>query len=347
MHLTALVKNPEQVSCRYRLAAYRPLLEQAGHHLELRTWPRSWLSRFTLPRELRNSDALIAQRSLLHGWQLRLLRRAVDFFIYDFDDAVFVRNSYAGSGPHSGTRARRFAAAVREADAIVAGNAFLAQYAASYAGSVPVQVIPTCVPTERYHVARHDRKLKGVELVWIGSSSTLRSLEAIAPRLEEAGERWPGVHLKLVCDRFLHLRHLPVRECPWSEQHEAEVLAEADIGISWLPGDIWSRGKCGLKVLQYMAAGLPVIANPIGVQTDLIRHGETGFLVETADEWIEAIGRLACDPALRRRMGEAGRQRVEADFSVPAGAQRWIALLDQLAGDRQIRKMERAEHVWR
>ena len=116
--------------------------------------------------------------------------------------------------------------------------------------------------------------------------------------------------------------------------------AAADIGISWLPNDLWSRGKCGLKVLQYMAAGLPVVANPVGVQGDMVRHGETGFLANTDEEWLEAIGRLARDPVLRQCMGRAGRRRVEAHFSVGTGFASWLSLLGRLAQHGDVAKAE-------
>ncbi|MGH7221957.1 MAG: glycosyltransferase, partial [Gemmataceae bacterium] len=106
-------------------------------------------------------------------------------------------------------------------------------------------------------------------------------------------------------------------------------IARADIGISWIPDDSWSRGKCGLKVLQYLAAGLPVIANPVGVQVEMVKHGETGFLAQTPAEWIEAVRRLAQDPELRIRMGRAGRRLVETRYSVAVGAASWVRLLDQ------------------
>jgi glycosyltransferase involved in cell wall biosynthesis len=141
--------------------------------------------------------------------------------------------------------------------------------------------------------------------------------------------------LKLICDQSLSLQHLAVVHCPWSESGEKAALAEADIGISWIPDDLWSRGKCGLKVLQYMAAGLPVIANPVGIQAELVRHGETGFLAQTPAQWLEAAGRLAQDAQLRRRMGRAGRQHVETSFSVAAGAARWLTLLGGLKWRRQ------------
>jgi glycosyltransferase involved in cell wall biosynthesis len=335
VHLTALIESPDHVCCRYRLAAFQPYLEQLDHSLELRPFPRAWWSRLHLGLEVRHADVAILQRRLLPRWQRRLLRRAARVLLFDFDDAVFVRDSYAPRGPRSVTRLRRFAATVRAADVVVAGNAFLADAAAHWAGRHKVHVIPTCIEPDRYPLAAHTRAGKGVQLAWIGSSSTLRGLEKIAPLLETVGQRCPGVHLKVICDRFPELQHLPIIACPWSEASEARELAAADIGISWVPDDVWSRGKCGLKVLQYMAAGLPVVANPVGVHREMVRDGETGLLVETPRDWAESVGRLAADPDLRRRLGQAGRRRAERDYSVAAGAARWAELLASLRCARE------------
>jgi glycosyltransferase involved in cell wall biosynthesis len=155
-------------------------------------------------------------------------------------------------------------------------------------------------------------------------------LVALRPVLEEAGGRQPGLILKIISDRFFSLQHMLVQSCPWSEATEAEELARADIGISWLPDDDWSRGKCGLKILQYMAAGLPVIANPVGVQADMVRHGESGFLASTPAEWVKAIARLARDPELRKQMGARGREQAGKYFGVGVGAKKWISLLGQI-----------------
>jgi glycosyltransferase involved in cell wall biosynthesis len=327
----ALVESPEHVCCRYRVAAFRPWLEAAGHSLELRPWPRRWWSRLRLGRALRDADVVVLQRRLLPVWLLYLLRCAAPRLVFDFDDAVFLRDSYSPKGLHSASRLHRFLATVETADAVVAGNAYLADEARRWAAAPSrVHVVPTCVDPERYPLARHERRGAGVELVWVGSASTLQGLEAVRPMLEEAGRAVPGARLKLVSDRFLRLDHLPVIECPWAEGREPVDLAAADVGISWLPDDLWSRGKCGLKVLQYMAAGLPVVANPVGVQAELVRHGETGFLARTPGEWVGALRRLATDPELRRRLGAAGRRRVEADFSVAAGAARWLNVLHGL-----------------
>jgi glycosyltransferase involved in cell wall biosynthesis len=150
--------------------------------------------------------------------------------------------------------------------------------------------------------------------------------------LEEAGRRQPGLFFKLICNHFFSMQYMRVQACTWAEATEAQDLASADIGVSWLPDDDWSRGKCGLKILQYMAAGLPVIANPVGVQAQLVRHEETGLLASTPEEWNRAIERLARDPELRREMGRRGRARLRGHFSVAAGSSRWLALLSQIRG---------------
>jgi glycosyltransferase involved in cell wall biosynthesis len=335
VRLTALVESLEHVCCRYRVAAFRPHLEQAGHHLDLRPWPRRWCSWLRLERILRDADAVILQRKLLSNWCLYLLRRAARVLIFDFDDAIFLRDSYSPKGLHSPRRLQRFAATVETADVVVAGNSYLREQASRWSSADRIRVIPTCVDPSSYRLAHHHRAGEDIELVWIGSASTLRGLEAIRPVLENLGTSCPGLHLKLVCDRFLSFEHLPVVRCAWSEKIEAAALAAADIGISWVPADLWSQGKCGLKILQYMAAGLPVIANPVGVQAELVRHGETGFLVQTPEQWREAVNRLAHAPELRRRMGRAARQHVEAAYSVAAGATRWLALLERLEWRRQ------------
>lgn len=327
MRITALVKGPEHVCCRYRVSAYRAALERAGHRLEVRAWPSFWLSRLWFYHHLGQCDALVIQRRLLPTWQLRLIRRRVRRLIFDFDDSIYLHNSYNPRGTESPRRSRRFAEMLRLADAVIAGSDYLRSQALPYAEAGRVHTIPTCVDVTRYPLAEHDPSRGRVELVWVGSSSTIQGLERSTDILEGLGKTIAGLQLKVICDRSLSLEHLPVRFCPWREATETAEIADADIGISWLPEDPWSAGKCGLKVLQYMAAGLPVVANPVGLQPTLVRHGETGFLASTPDEWRAAVGRLAADAALRRRMGRAGRRLVEASYQVPVGAAAWLRVL--------------------
>ncbi len=327
VRVTGLVEAIDHVCCRYRLRAFQAPLAERGNSLELLPLPRGLWQRWTIGRQLGHADAVVLQRKLLSGTETNLLRNRVRRLFFDFDDAVWLRDSYAVKGLQSRRRLHRFRTIIERCDAILAGNAFLADHAACWAKNCAIRVIPTCVDVHRYGLAKHERPAGEAHLVWIGSSSTLRGLEAITPMLERIGEENPNVSLKLVCDRFLTLRHLQSISRLWSEAGEAAEMASADIGVSWLPDDLWSRGKCGLKILQYMAAGLPVVANPVGVQNKMIRHGENGFLARTEQEWLQAIRTLAHEPELRQRMGQAGRRLVEELYSVEAGADHWNCLL--------------------
>jgi glycosyltransferase involved in cell wall biosynthesis len=329
LNLVALVESALHVCCRYRIAAFRPHLEAAGHTLTVRELGGSFARRFRAIRSVRSADVVILQRKLLSLPELALLRRSASKLVFDFDDALWLRDSYSGRGFESGKRRRRFRATIRRCDAVVAGNRFLAEEARKF--NPLVTVIPTCVEPAAYPLAKHDRPPGEVKLVWVGSSSTLQGLERNREMLDAIGQAVPGAELTVVCDRYPAFDHLPVDPVRWAEATEAAEIAAADIGIGWVPDDPWSRGKCGLKLLQYQAGGLAVVANPVGVQADIVRTGDTGILATTVDEWVTAVQTLANDPELRRRLGRAGREQAEREYSVAAGGRAWVDLLNRIA----------------
>jgi glycosyltransferase involved in cell wall biosynthesis len=332
MRLLAIVDSPEHVCCRYRIQAFEPALRDAGCSLVCRPLERGLLPRLAQLRTASRYHAVIVQRKLLPNWQLALLRRHARRLIFDFDDAVLYRDSYDRRGPRSARRERRFAVTVRAADTVIAGNDFLADCALRAGASAErVQTIPTCVDPHRY-LPRTERPARfrqagdrPIELVWIGSSSTLKGLESQRSLWEGLGAATPGLRLRVVCDRFPEFHGVEVVPAPWSEATEAEELAKADLGVSWIPNDVWSRGKCGLKVLQYQAAGLPTIANPVGVHSEMIEPGSNGFLASTLREWTDAVRDAAADPARRLEMGRAARSRIESHYSVAAWASTFVA----------------------
>ncbi len=334
MKALALVEARNHVCCRYRVRAFEGALADSGWSLTIEAMAAGLLHRLVQFRRAARFDSVLLQRKLLPGWQLAELRRRVDHLIFDFDDAVLYRDSYDPRGPHNRRRAERFKRTVRAADDVIAGNDFLADCALK-AGARPdrVRVIPTCIAADRARPAAARPAPAGLELVWIGSASTMAGLARRRPLWERVGREVPGVRLRMVCDQFLRFDSLPVVDVPWSEPAEAADVAAADVGISWVPDDLWSRGKCGLKVLQYQAAGLPVVANPVGVHPEMIRHGVDGFLASSADEWVDAVRRLAADPDLRRRMGRAARASLEANYSVEAWAPAFVAAV---AGARPL-----------
>lgn len=318
MKVRAIVQQLDDPCYRYRVTAFAPALQRAGCSLEVSPLPRGIAARLLMFARLGRYDAVLLQRRLMPRWQARLLRCAARRLVFDFDDAIFRRDSYDPRGPRSPSLERRFAAVVAASDTVVAGNAFLAARAAGAgASSGSVVVIPDCVDPLRYTPCLHGPRDDGLsDLVWIGSSSTLRGLERQRGLWAALALDMPGLRLRIISDRFPEFGPLPVVAVPWKESTEAAELASGHIGISWMPDDDWSRGKCGLKILQYMAAGLPVVANPVGIHMTLVEHGVNGFLAGTQNEWIDAVGRLRTDADLRRRMGSAGRRVVRTRYSV-------------------------------
>jgi glycosyltransferase involved in cell wall biosynthesis len=326
MKALALVEARNHVCCRYRIRAFEGTLAASGWSLAIEPLETGLFPRLAQFGRVAEFDAVLLQRKLLPGWQLHELRKRAKRLIFDFDDAVLHRDSYDRRGPHNRRRADRFKRTVQTADVVIAGNAFLADCALN-AGANPdrVRVIPTCIETGPSQPEAGSRRVDGVDLVWIGSASTLAGLDLQRPLWERLGREVPSLRLRMVCDHFLRFESLPVVDVPWSEATEAADVASADIGISWIPDDLWSRGKCGLKVLQYQAAGLPVIANPVGVHPEIVHPGVDGLLPSTADEWVESVRLLAEDRDLRRRMGRAARSSLEANYSVESWAPAFVA----------------------
>lgn len=318
MRILALTECDDHVCYRYRWGALSEFFAQRGaelHSLVLASgiWPFCR----QLP-SIARADVVVLQRRLLAGWKLKLLRSAARHLVFDFDDAVFLRDSNSPRSAQCPRRACRFQATVAAADLVTAGNDFLASQARSclpLAAHQRVAVVPTVVDPGRYPLADHVGTSATTELVWIGSRSTLQSLVEAQPALTTAGQRLRQLRLKIVSDALIEIPAVEVIPQAWSEATEARDIAAADIGISWMPDHPWSAGKCGLKVLQYMAAGLPVVVNPIAMHKQLVQDGVTGFWASTPDEWATAIARLAESPSLRRRFGEAARSFVERRYS--------------------------------
>ena len=320
-----IITNPNQASFRLRIDALRPLLAERGFELDVQIRPRGVFARRKLLKSAARYHAVLLQRKLLDPSDARLLRRAARRILYDIDDAVMFHAHRVGMLSRWRTH-RRFEATARVLDHVVAGNEYLAQMFRERGRSVTV--LPTCVDPAHYCVKEHLETNEPVALVWIGSHSTLPYLAEQMPAIREAAKR-SAIRLITIADRTIDDPRVPVEHVEWSVESEAEALARGDIGIAPTPDDRWTRGKCGFKLIQYMAAGLPVIASPVGANAEIVRVNETGLLATTAGEWTEAIARLAGDIALRRAMGRAGRERVEGEYSLTRAADTWAELLSQ------------------
>lgn len=335
MRRLLVVSEGEQFVCyRYRWAAFAPALAAAGWRLEHMPRPRGGREFVRMLAASAAADAVVIQRRLFSGGKAWLIRRAARTLLYDFDDAVHLRDSNSGRSAADPVRWSRFRRMVRMADASLAGSPQLVTEALRGVPAARVHLVPTCVDPRGYAPATHDRDDRpagGPELVWIGSQSTSAALGDAIDCLRAACAAVPTARLTLLSDAVPELPGVRARHVPWRESTETADLAAGDIGISWLPDHPWSLGKCGLKVLQYMAAGLPVVANSVGIHARLVVHGETGFLVDDPRGWRQAVAALAASADLRRRMGRAGRARVEREWSVAGWGPQLAAIVSSAA----------------
>jgi glycosyltransferase involved in cell wall biosynthesis len=252
------------------------------------------------------------------------MHRAGVRFVSDIDDAVHLR--YAGS-PNPlvrGALGGKVPAVLRWSAAVLAGNEYLREYASRH--NPATVLVPTVIDVDRYAAPPLDAAPRAARtrpvVVWIGSPETacylaergalFRRLSAIVP-----------FTLRIIGAPDFTMPGVAVEAVPWREEREVEELRRCDIGVMPLPETPWTKGKCGLKLLQYMAAGLPVVTSPDGGARDIVTHGEQGFIARTDGEWIESLSALLSDASLRERLGSRGRRLVEERFSL----RRWAPLL--------------------
>lgn len=235
--------------------------------------------------------------------------------VLDYDDAVF--HAY-DQHPRAAVRrllGRRIDGLMRRATLVVAGNRYLAARALE-AGARRVEILPTVIDLDRYSAA--EEALPATEtarIVWIGSPSTARYLELLREPLAELARRRPFV-LRVIGGGAVDLPGVEVEALPWTEAGEVALLRGAAAGIMPLADSPWERGKCGYKLVQYMACGLPVVASPVGVNVELVQNGANGFLAADGPGWVRALQGLLDDADLRARLGANGRELVERDYCV-------------------------------
>jgi len=308
MHLLVLTNNPDTASFRYRIGVYLDLLRRQGIDSEVARLPGSLLERRALFASAQHADAVLLQRKVLTAWDGFWLRRYARRVIYDFDDAVMYADRKGGRG--SRIRFHRFGRSVALSDLVIAGNGYLAEHAQQY--NTNVRVLPTGLDLGPYRESAPRKDDGTVRLVWIGSHSTLRYLQEIGPVLDTLASRFPHVVLRIICDAFFDLEVMKVEKRLWSEPTAAADLASSDIGLAPLPDNPFTRGKCGFKILQYQAAGLPVVASPVGVNAQYVRDGGTGFLARDAAQWLDRLSTVVENRELRRALGCAGQRAVES-----------------------------------
>jgi glycosyltransferase involved in cell wall biosynthesis len=289
--------------------------------------PRAlWSAVATLPRlaqlgRVRSGDVVFFQRFMLQLPTVALERRlaARHRTLFDFDDAIY--------GTAVGRR--KLDRITSLVDRVVAGNATLAQAAAAPGKTT---IIPTAIDTERFTPAPRSRTPGGVVVGWTGLASNYRQLAVALPGIQRALAA-TGARFRIISNAPppRALAGLAAEYVAWRPETEIEDLRALDVGVMPLPDDDYARGKCAFKLLQYMALGLPGVASPVGMNSEVVRTGVDGFLPASDEEWTEALVRLIEDASLRQQLGAAARERVVSSYSQAALFPRYLALLERLA----------------
>lgn len=332
---------------RLRVLQYVPALELAGARVDvqplfddvalerrytqgqygLATVLQSFGQRLKAMLRRRAYDLIWIEKEALPWWPVWIEQAllAQTPYVLDYDDAVFhhydqhrvpwVRQLY-------GDRIDRLMA---KAALVVCGNDYLAQRARQ-AGAQWVEQLPTVIDLERYAVPP-TRAAHVPRVVWIGSPYTAKYLDQLKQPLQQLAQRQDFV-LRVVGAHF-RLDGVQTEQLPWTEATEVQAIAECEVGVMPLLSSPWELGKCGYKLIQYMACGLPVVASPVGVNATIVSHGVDGFLTKDAADWLSPLQQLLGEPALRRRMGLAGRQKVEASYCLQVAAPRLVQWLHQ------------------
>jgi glycosyltransferase involved in cell wall biosynthesis len=335
MKVAFLIHNTEAPSCRYRVLQYFPYLKQQGTEVSTHLFRHNLMDKWKFYATLGEYDLIFIQRKLFHPVDFWYIRRKAKKIVYDFDDAVMYRSAKS-KNPHSFSRRIKFARMMKRADLIIAGNEFLKTKALPHNSNVVV--IPTSIDLSQYSLKEDLHHGGQITIGWLGSRSSLRYLRSLLPTFENIFKKYPNIQLKIVCSEFLDSPHLPIIKKPWSWEEEEEDLKSFDIGVMPLSNDLWSKGKCGLKILQYFSVGIPTICTPVGMNKDIVEEGVNGFWATTTEEWEEKLSILIENPTLREKMGKEGRDKVLEEYSLQASAPRLFAILKQVAEKNELGK---------
>lgn len=321
---------------RYRFLQYIPYLKEAGFEVEVQSlFPEAYyrlggigsrplrligksaysasglLHRMIDIPKARRADLVVVENQLFpyeQGMLEKMLRIFGKRIIIEFDDAIYQLPLHR----------RKLLQSLASADRVIVGNEHLAGFALQRTDRV--SVVPTVIDMDRYPEPSladdGDRSAKApIRIGWIGISAGQIYLQTLHAPLRRLAKEM-NIEFQVVSAAPYELPGVPTSFVPWSEEGEVGLLSGMDIGVMPLPDDKWARGKCGAKLLQYMAAGVSAVASPVGVNASIVDHGENGMLAQSQEEWFQSLKSLALDVELRRRIGRAGRRRVLEQYSL-------------------------------
>ena len=260
----------------------------------------------------------------LPAW-MEIIMSYIDIpYIVDYDDAIFHRYNMHSRAMVRVLLGTKIDAVMRHAELVIVGNEYLGDYARK-AGAKRVECTPSVIDPDRYNSIPPPENLV-FTIGWIGSPATVKYLQLIRASLAEVCKNG-SARLVLVGSGQFKLDGVPTEIHAWSEETEVTEIQSFDVGIMPMPDSAWAQGKCGYKLIQYMACARPVVASPVGVAPIMINDNINGFLANATKDWVKALCALRENYSLRERMGKAGRMKVERQYSIQVTAPLLVSLL--------------------
>lgn len=289
---------------------------------------KAYWKRFFVLFTIGSFDKIVIEKELfpyLPAWVEQLLNFLNIHYIVDYDDAIF--HNY-DQHPHPFFRKllkNKIAVVMKNSDTVVAGNEYLANYA-EMAGAKKIVIIPTAIDIDRYSI-QEKKENNPFIFGWIGTKSTFeKHLAPCQTWIVEFLEEHPQTEFHIIgipSDLGWHKR---VKWNPWTEDSEVSSILKLDVGIMPLKDSLWERGKCAYKLIQYGACGIPGIASDVGMNKEVTISGETGFLVQTNQEWIHYLEELKNNADERQNLGENARKMVEDKYSIQVTVKKWMEI---------------------
>ena len=279
---------------------------------------KAYYQRISLRKKLASADAIWIEKEVLpwcpYAFENLFIPPGVPLII-DYDDAIFHRYDLHRSPLIRWVLGRKIDNLMKRSDTVIAGNKYLADRAIA-SGATNVEIVPTVVDLARYSIKEFKSQDEQLKIGWIGSPSTWQEyMKTMLPMLHDV-IKTNNAQMIVVGAKNYEQTENNVYYYPWIEDLEAKQIKTFDIGIMPLTNTPWALGKCGYKLIQYMACGIPVVASPVGVNCDIVEHGVNGFLASDENEWKTALTTLLCDRDLREKMGGAARRKIEKNYSL-------------------------------
>lgn len=341
----------EAPSQRFRFEQYFPELSRRGIEfdtspfLDKKAWTilykpghlpgkisgifRGYLRRIANLFKMGKYDAVFIHREASPvGWPVfewlitRVFRK---YTIYDFDDAIWIPNA-SESNSSLTMYLKRFRNTIdtcRWATVVSVGNQFLADFARQYNSRVVYN--PTTIDTTEHHNTTTEHNNHIFTIGWTGSHSTLQYLDALVPVLQEL-EQHHTFEFHVICDVAPKWNLKSLRFVKWSKEAEIEDLLNFNVGVMPLPDDVWAKGKCGFKALQYMALGIPAVVSDVGVNAEIVDHDVNGCVCRTLEDWKIYLTKLMSEPEYLKRLSSRTREKISSKYSVESNTGNFLAL---------------------